>query len=123
MDTTPINPPTTPPSSNPLPSSTLSPANQTKLEGLRQQLAIASPAVACHFPFALTDDQAIRLLNFSDEEWLQHAKKVRANHPRNSTELDIFLGLPIETIVATFQAEVVGMLSPIPKDRLFSLDS
>ena len=59
-----------------------------------------------NFPFQLTPEQALQLNNLTAEQWLQHCKNVRANHPRTEPEIDQFLDLPIEEIVQIFQGAV-----------------
>jgi hypothetical protein len=79
---------------------------------LKEVLLQASPQIAVQFPFTLSLEQAIQLLDYTPEEWERHAKDVRANHPCNSVEIDAFLGLPLATIIASFKAELLFLLSP-----------
>src|SRR5438128_5963077 len=62
-------------------------------------------------PFDLSDEHVKSLSSVTAEEWTQHCRNVRANHPRNEAAIDRFLSLPLEDIVRIFCAEVHWLAS------------
>jgi hypothetical protein len=71
----------------------------------------ASSSNSDAFPFELTSEQASQLNALSAEEWTQHCKNVRANHPRIQPAIDRFLSLPLDDIIRVFKAEVQRLTS------------
>src|SRR5438128_2431515 len=65
-------------------------------------------------PFALSPDQVSLLNNLSADEWVQHCKNIRANHPRTDVVINRFLSLLLEDIVRIFRAEVRQLASASP---------